>query len=448
MTVAVMKSKAELGFVEAFPRVAGHLPGTADVTRLRESALQKFDELGLPHRRIEEFKYTDLRAQIGEALPVAAQSERVVTIADVLVALGPLAHVEAGRVVFVDGRYREDLSSASDLSGVAVVPLAEVLDKGAAVETYLGNRLKRDDAVLELNTAYAMDGAVVRIGEGQDLEKPLMLVHMRTSANPGFTANRHLVTVAANAKAAIVEAFVKLPGASEDAQTNAATEISIDAGGDVHHVKLMADKGAATHLGHVIASVGREASYRLFQQTQGVKLARNDINVVFTGEDAKLDISGAFLGQGRDHTDTTLVVEHVLPGCESRELFKGVLADRSRGVFQGKIIVQPEAQKTDGKQMAQALMLSEDAEFDSKPELEIYADDVACGHGSTVAEIEEDLLFYCRARGIPVEEAKVLLTESFVAEAIEQVEIEDVQDALMAFARDWLAEVAARPVTS
>ena len=128
---------------------------------------------------------------------------------------------------------------------------------------------------------------------------------------------------------------------------------------------------------------------------------RNNLFATFKGEGAKLDISGAFLGRGSEHIDTTLVVDHAVPGCESRELFKGVLADRARGVFQGKVIVRPDAQKTDGKQMAQVLMLSEDAEFNSKPELEIYADDVVCGHGSTAAEIDEDMLFYLRARGIP-----------------------------------------------
>ena len=150
----------------------------------------------------------------------------------------------------------------------------------------------------------------------------------------------------------------------------------------------------------------------------------------FKGEGAKLDISGLFLGRGTEHIDTTLVVDHAVPGCESRELFKGVLADRARGVFQGKVIVRPDAQKTDGKQMAQALMLSEDAEFDSKPELEIYADDVVCGHGSTAAEIDEDMLFYLRSRGIPLEEARALLIESFIGEAIDKVEDERLREAL------------------
>jgi Fe-S cluster assembly protein SufD len=160
------------------------------------------------------------------------------------------------------------------------------------------------------------------------------------------------------------------------------------------------------------------------------------------GEGARLDVSGAFLGRGSEHTDTTLVIDHAVPGCESRELFKGVLADRAHGVFQGKVIVRPNAQKSDGKQMAQALMLSEEAEFDCKPELEIHADDVVCGHGSTAAELDADHLFYLRARGIPLEEARALLIESFIGEAIDKVEHEAARDAFAAIAKARLAQLS------
>ena len=169
---------------------------------------------------------------------------------------------------------------------------------------------------------------------------------------------------------------------------------------------------------------------------------RNSLFALFQGEGSKVDISGAFLGHGNEHIDTTLVVDHAVPRCESRELFKGVLADRSRGVFQGKVIVRPNAQKTDGKQMAQALMLSEDAEFDSKPELEILADDVVCGHGSTAAQLDDGMLFYLRARGIPLPEARALLIESFVGEAFDKLDDERLREALSAMAISRLAGLA------
>ena len=192
-----------------------------------------------------------------------------------------------------------------------------------------------------------------------------------------------------------------------------------------------------------MATLGENARYRAFQLTAATGLARNGVFALFDGEGAKLDISGAFLGRGSEHIDTTLVVDHAVRGGESRELFKGVLADRARGVFQGKVIVRPDAQKTDGKQMAQALLLSPDAEFDSKPELEIFADDVVCGHGSTSAEIDEDLLFYMLSRGIPRAEARALLIESFIGEAIDKVEDERLREALSEIARSRLAALSA-----
>jgi Fe-S cluster assembly protein SufD len=206
-------------------------------------------------------------------------------------------------------------------------------------------------------------------------------------------------------------------------------------------VKCVLGTGRATHLANWLVGIGERADYRGFQFTSGVALARNQLALTFKGQGAKIDLSGAFLAQGHEHIDTTLVVDHAVPGCTSRELFKGVLADEARGIFQGKVIVRPDAQKTDGKQMAKVLMLSPNAEFDSKPELEIFADDVVCGHGSTSADLDRDLLFYCQSRGIPEQEARALLIESFIGEAIAKVEREDVREALAALARKWLDDL-------
>jgi Fe-S cluster assembly protein SufD len=207
----------------------------------------------------------------------------------------------------------------------------------------------------------------------------------------------------------------------------------------VTHVKVTAETKDAQHVSTWLADVAADASYKAFQLTAGSALVRNDIVMTFKGEGAETDLSGVMLGRARDHIDTTLIADHALPGCTSRELFKAVLDDTARAVFQGKLIVRPDAQKTDAKQMAQALLLSEDAEFDSKPELEIYADDVACGHGATSGQIDEDLLFYLRSRGIPEGPARALLVTAFIGEALEKVENEDVRTALAAMAESWLA---------
>lgn len=438
MNLAIMKTKAELALVESFQTVADVLPGGADVQQARREAAQRFETLGLPHRRIEEWKYTDLRQMLKDVLPQRIADATDLTFTDVIVALGPLGSLDAHKIVFVNGAYRPKLSTSGPLDGLEFSPLATALANGQAGDELVQTSGPADDATLALNTAFMSDGAILRIRDGAELAKPVVVVHVRAGREAHSSTVRHVIDVGAGAKATIVEAFVSLPGVADEGQINTASEIVIGKEARVTHVKCAIDSGAVTHLANWMVRVGAEAEYRGFQQTQGIALARSQIFVTFDGEDAKLDLSGAFLGRGGDHVDTTLVVDHNVPGCESRELFKGILDGRARGIFQGKIVVQQAAQKTDGKQMAQALMLSPDAEFDSKPELEIFADDVVCGHGSTVAELDEDLLFYCRSRGIPEAEARALLMEAFIGEVIETVKDEPVAEALMASARKWL----------
>ena len=299
--------------------------------------------------------------------------------------------------------------------------------------------------MIALNTAFMTDGAVVRIAEGAQLDKPLLLVFARAGKEARLVTTRNIVELGDGAHATVIEAHVTLPGAAPG-QANTLSEVSLGDGAQLAHVKVHAGRRDREPSGHLAGDARAAATYRAFQLTAATALVRNTLFATFKGEGAKLDISGAFLGRGAEHIDTTLVVDHAVPRCESRELFKGVLTDRARGVFQGKVIVRPDAQKTDGKQMAQVLMLSEDAEFDSKPELEIHADDVVCGHGSTAAEIDEDLLFYMRARGIPVAEARALLIESFIGEAIDKVEDEACARRWRAWpTRGWRTLSACRP---
>ncbi|MEQ8825901.1 MAG: Fe-S cluster assembly protein SufD [Filomicrobium sp.] len=443
MSVAVMKTKAETSLDQDFQNQRDRLPGGADVLEIRQAAHEKFRERGLPHRRIEEWKYTDLRNAIKEALPVRIGDATPVTVADVIVALGPLAHLDAQRCVFVNGAYRPELSSVEAQAGVTVESLAGKLDAAGGESHGLlsdfGESAAREDVIVALNTAYTTDGAVVHVEDGAKVSKPLLLVYMRAGGDAMFTAVRNVIEVGKGAEVQIIEAFVSLPGSASSGQANAATRINVADEAKVTHAKCSADDGRdVTHLGNWAVHLGEKSEYDGFQLTQGVGLARQQIFVTFGGEHARLDLSGVFLGRNQDHIDTTLVVEHAVPSCESRELFKGVLDDNARGIFQGKIIVKQIAQKTDGKQMSQALLLSPDAEFDSKPELEIFADDVACGHGATCVELDHDLMFYCRSRGIPEDIARVLLIESFIGEAVEKIEDEDIREAFMAFGRLWL----------
>lgn len=428
--VEIMKTKAEKAFTAHFASVAEALPAAVALDARRD-AMARFDEMGLPHRRIEAWKYTDLRNALrgvsapAVGPPVGAASQ--VTEADLAAGLGPLAALDVYRAVFVDGLLDEGLSHLPTIADVEIARVSGVpaLDEALA-----------DEAIVALNTAFVTDGLVIKIGDGIAVDKPLMIVSVQGDQSELLVTTRHDVSLGNKASLTLIEAAVSIGDAG--VQTNGLITVSVGDGARFDQIKVGAGKGT-TDLATWRAHLGREAAYHAFQLVPGAALARNQVFVTFDEEGSALDFSGAVLGNGTDHIDSTIVVDHRAPGCTSRELFKGVLDDRARGVCQGKVIVQQIAQKTDGKQMAQALMLSEDCEFDSKPELEIYADDVACGHGSTSAEIDSDLVFYCRSRGIPEDQAKVLLTESFVAEAIGKVAHESLREALSEIARAWLA---------
>lgn len=436
MNVAVLKTKAEQALSEAFSAAAAELPGSGEIRKLRLDAMGRFGALGLPNRRNEAWKYTDLRNLVKDIY--AAPAATKVTAADVEAALGPLAAVEAHRVVFVDGRYAPDLSALVADEAVSVASLATLLESDSSASEFLDESGRDDDAVLALNTAYAADGAVVDIAPLASLDRPVLLVFVRAAEAPSFAAIRNVVRVGEGAIGAIIEAHVTLPKAAADFQLNVATKVVVGKGAKLSHVKCTREAGAGAHLSNWLTELGPDADYRGFHFTAGTGLGRNQVGITFAGEGGNLDLSGVFLARHNEHIDTTLIVDHAVPQCVSREQFKGVLEDRSRGIFQGKVIVRPDAQKTDGKQMAQVLMLSPDCEFDSKPELEIYADDVVCGHGSTSADLDEDLIFYCRARGIPEHEARTLLIESFIGDALAKIENDDVREALAEMARAWL----------
>jgi Fe-S cluster assembly protein SufD len=290
--------------------------------------------------------------------------------------------------------------------------------------------------VVALNLALMSGGVALRVGEGVTLDKPIHLVHLDNGEEPVSVVTRNVVLLEEAGAADLIESYGGLKGG--EVQRNAVTEVVVGDKARLNHVKLQRERDAAFHLATWLVEIKTDANYQAFQFSTGASLSRNQIFAAFTGEGSALDISGALLMRGHQHCDTTLVVEHRVPHCTSRELFKAVLDGEARGVFQGKIIVSPGAQKTDGKQMAQALLLSETAEFDSKPELEIFADDVVCGHGATSGQLDEDLLFYLEARGIPEPQARALLIQAFVGEAVEKIENEALREALNRETAGWL----------
>jgi Fe-S cluster assembly protein SufD len=443
LPVQQFRTKAEQAYLDLFEAAEKALPGARDpfVSALRTKAIEAYGRLGLPHRRIEAWKYTDLRARLTDVHPLLKAEGVAVGEAALETALGAeLARLPAYRLVVVEGDLRADLSDIAGLKakGVEALSLGHALEKPPAwLKKALGQvNPREDDPVLALNAALMTGGAALRIGKGVTLDQPIHLIQLDGKGEPASTVTRNIVVAEAGSSATLVESFGTL--GLRGLQRNAATELRIGEEAAIKHVKVQREGEDAFHLSTWLAELAADARYDAFQFSTGAGLSRSQIYAAFAGQGSAIDISGAFLQRGRQHGDTTLLVEHKVPRCVSRELFKGVLDDEARGVFQGKIIVSPDAQKTDGKQMAGALLLSETAEFDSKPELEIFADDVICGHGSTSGQIDQDLLFYLEARGIPESEARALLIQAFVGEALERIEDEALRDALAHASAEWL----------
>ena len=432
-----IKTAAETALAASFATAKRALPGAAAITALREHAFRRFETEGLPHRRVEEWKYTDLRALMRDAKPLAgvpdaaakARAERASAMLD---------SIEARRIVFVDGAFVPELSDLARLeAGLTVRSTAQMLAAGdPQLLAHLGQVVPTDDVAVALNTAFMGDGAVIHVADGATLARPIHLVFVNAGSAAAAVFVRSLVVIGKGARAMLVESHVG-QDASED-QVNAVLELKVGDEAHVDHIKITGEGAGALHVSTLMAAIGAHARFNEFLFTTGAEVVRNQVFVRFDGEGTIAGIRGATLLKGRQHTDTTLVADHAVAGCTSREVFKSVLDDEGRSVFQGKIIVRPHAQQTDAKMATHALLLSETAEADNKPELEIFADDVQCGHGATSGDLDEDLLFYLRARGIPAKEAEALLIQAFVGEAVEGIEHAGLRDALMDQVVAWL----------
>ena len=434
--VTIIKTAADTALANTFAQARAGLPGDGAIAAQRDAAFDVFAKEGLPHRRIEEWKYTDLRALMRDAKPLASPPDAAAkTAAKTAGAL--LRDIEARRLVFVDGAFVAELSDIARLeTGLTVRSLADALSgNDPGLTTHLGKLAPASDVAVALNTALMGDGAVIRIAAGSTIERPLHLLFV-ASEKPSATFVRSLVVVEEGARAMLIESHEGPAGS--DYQVNAALELFVGDRAHVDHVKIITEGSDALHVSTLAAAIGAKARFNSFTFTSGGAVVRNQLFLKFDGEGTVAAIRGATLLKGRQHADTTLVASHAARDCQSREVFKTVLDDEAHGVFQGRIIVRPLAQKTDAKMMTRALLLSERAEADSKPELEIFADDVQCGHGATAGALDDELKFYLMARGIPAAEAEALLIQAFLGEAIEGIEHAGLREALMESVVAWL----------
>ena len=430
MNVALAKTETGRPMETIFSAARDRLPGTAKVGEVRQQAFEAYERAGLPNRRVEEWKYTDLRVLLREVKPLAARPDAS-ALERAKAALKPVAIEGAAKLVLVDGAFVPELSDAAP-AGVTVRSLREALEAGTG--DLLESGIK--DAMISLNAALATDGVVAVVADGTALSKPLQFIHVATSSSASMST-RSLVRIGSRAKVTLVENYVAADGAKAY-QAYDSVLLAVGDEAELTQVRLMADGVDAANISSAIFSVGAKAQFNLFNMTAGGAVSRYQGFVTLAGEGSELNVNGVNLLNGTQHGDTTLVVDHAVPHCTSREVFRAVIDERAHSVFQGRIIVRPDAQKTDGKMMTRALLLSDEAEADNKPELEIFADDVTCGHGATAGALDESLLFYLRARGLSEKAAQALLIQAFVGEAIEGIGDDDLREAVMATAERWL----------
>lgn len=418
-------------FVMNYDEIAPQLPGaqTPEVRAWRDAAVVALKALGMPHRRVEEWKFTDLRSLMPDVVPPSLTDDSVGR--DFVFGEDT---ADAYRAVFIGGRFHSELSNIQDVPGVSLQSLSEAL-KSNATQAISTLPLIQRNMISAVGTAFATDGMLLSIAPGTKLRKALHLVSIGTS-EPTLVAVNDALNIGADAEVTLVEHHAARLG-----QKFASTHMQIGAGAKVKHVRLVSG-GAAQHLATAMIELEANADYDTVHFVDGGALTRVENTITFKGQGARCHFNGAMLLRGREHADFTLVVDHTVPGCESRETVKAVLDDEARGVFQAKVIVRPGAQKTDGRQLANGLLLSETAEFDAKPELEIYADDVKCNHGATSGALDDEMLFYLRSRGIPTQEAKTLLVLAFVGEILDHIEDENLREALKERASQWLSDKA------
>ncbi|MCV6602111.1 MAG: Fe-S cluster assembly protein SufD [Cohaesibacter sp.] len=430
MTLTVVKTPSEEALAALLDGAQAALPGK-DFASVRADAVEKFRSEGLPNRRVEEWKYSDLKRVMPKDLSLAGEVSAD-NISKQMAVVPRLRGLDCDRLVLVNGVFRADLSDLDALQGkVSLTPVSKALEEGAFVLDEL--EIAKGDRALTLNTALLQDGVILDVADGVELERPIEILSLMIGGGLATTRNR--VSVGKGAKAFILETFV---GDEQAYQVNEAIDFRIADGASLSVSRLLSEGVNALHLGSTTAILGEKSHFEHFTMSTGGQFTRNTAFVKFTGEFSDAELFGATIIGRNQHSDQTLLVDHAVPNCNSKEQYRTVMDDKAQGVFQGKIFVRQPAQKTDGQMMSQALLLSEDAAFFNKPELEIFADDVQCAHGATCGELDEDLLFYLRARGIPLDKAKKMLVLAFLAEAVEHVSNDAVVDALEGFIADWL----------
>ncbi len=392
----------------------------------RQKAFDRFASAGLPTRRVESWHYTDLRAKLRQAPPISPAPDEASkdSARKALENFGG----DTLKLVLVDGFFVAEISDDfSKISGVKIRHVSSLSPDDSAAEILRGLAGPVEDPVLDLNAAFACDGVAVEIDAGARLEKPIEIVSLCGATAGQSRFSRNLVILGEGARATLIETRAE----GGEGFGDSALFLSLGEKSELDYA-CRAERSAAVETQTFVARLASQAQLRAASLIAGASFLRRQLFVSCVGEKAEIHLAGAALLKGREHADVTLNVTHDAPACISRETYKYVLAEQANGVFQGKIVVPPHAQKTDGKMLCRGLLLSEDAAMSSKPELEIFADDVACGHGAACSKLDAAQLFYMESRGIPKEQAQAILVEAFAGEAFDILRDESLRDLLSA----------------
>lgn len=403
---------------------------------MRLGAMRAFADAGLPTRHDEAWRWTDLRALRDARSGVAPSSARIGEVS------GPFAAFDAIRLQFLNGVFRPDLSSLSGLpAGARVASLRAMLQRQPALAGRLGSAGR--SPLFALNTALLNDGAFIRVDDNVQLARPLHLIFCNTDASQV----RNLIMLGDGAAATLLESHYGADGA--DYFVNHVSDVWLGERAVFAHYRDQAESAGALHFYYLNAALAKRSHYEGFTLTRGARLSRYEAHVEMAGQNAECSLNGAYMLNAGQIADTTTLIDHAAPGGVSRQLFRGVLDGRSRGIFQGRISVRKTAQQTDARQQIKAMLLSPGAEQNSKPELEILADDVKCAHGASIGQIDETALFYLRSRGIALPRARAMLIGGFLDDAIAQISGSDalsrepLQQAMRAEIDNWLGQLVA-----
>jgi len=394
---------------------------------LRQAGLDRFQENGFPTTNDEDWRFTSLKPFTELPFEITNEPNSQKIDRSVIESIAFNQH-DTDRLVFVDGYLSNDLSQTSDQSGQVIVSnLASALP---TIENKIGSLSSKDkNPFIALNDAFFTDGAWIHIPANQTLSKPVHLVFLYSAIKDGQASHiRNLIIAEANSKGTIIESHISLGQAA--ASSNIVTETQLGDGSNLEHIKLQDQSSLAIHLSSLHSKLSSDARYAFHSFALGSQLSRNNLRMDLDKPGIECMLNGLYMTRGRQLADHHMIVNHAAPNCDSHEYFNGILDDQSRGVFHGRILVEPEAQKTDAKQTNKNLILSGEATVNTKPQLEIYADDVKCTHGATIGELDNDAIFYLRARGLDAMTARRMLMHGFTGEIVERIQHNTIRDEL------------------